>query len=76
MSTPNHSRLLAVSSTAQITLCFAQSAVFLASNMHAFVTLDGDQRAAMYFARNNNALDIAEECLYTVNVSSSLRDGT
>ena len=60
--------LLAISSTIQIAICFAQSAVFLATNMHGFVTLDGGPRGAAYFARNNSPLSIAQECLYTINV--------
>ena len=61
--------VLAVSFTALIMICFASSALLLAINRHGFVTLSGGQRGEAYFFIPNTPLEIAQECLYTVNVS-------
>ncbi|VDB84954.1 unnamed protein product [Peniophora sp. CBMAI 1063] len=59
--------VLAVSSTAQVMVCFASSAILLAINRHGFVTLGGGQRGEVYFFVPNTPFEVAEECLYTVN---------
>ncbi|KZV64812.1 hypothetical protein PENSPDRAFT_690458 [Peniophora sp. CONT] len=70
-SSPHISRrarwLLAVSSTAQIMMCFASSAILLAINRHGFITVGGGLRGEAYFFVPNTPLEVAEECLYTVN---------
>ena len=63
--------LLAVSATAQVSLCLVQSAAFLASNMHGFVTLGGGERATAYFFVLNSPLAMAQQVCYDVNVSPS-----
>ncbi|KZV59760.1 hypothetical protein PENSPDRAFT_694865 [Peniophora sp. CONT] len=59
--------LIVTVSTIQILICTSQSVVLLARNMYAFVSLNGGEGAAEYFADQAAALHVADQCLYTVN---------
>ncbi|KZV72176.1 hypothetical protein PENSPDRAFT_649930 [Peniophora sp. CONT] len=59
--------LLALSSSMQMMICFASSAILLAINRYAFATLGGGQRGEMYLLVPDTAMSVAEEVLYTAN---------